>query len=95
MSGISNLSLHLRPLFSPLGFNEDTLLRAAGAVQIIQDLIRKQTKVNPGWPWGSWPYGDQTQDQAWVSRGVFDFNNFYMNWYGVEGSWDDGATGDW
>jgi len=49
-----------------VGFSEDTLLRAAGAVQKLTNTSREEW----GEPWGEPPYGDDPSDQEMIKRGV-------------------------
>ena len=67
------------------GWSADALLRGAGGYQIYSDLLQYGTKNNPGWPWGSNPYGDQPPDQTWIKEGIKDYYKLYNS--GGGGSW--------
>jgi hypothetical protein len=56
------------------GFPGETLLRAAGAVQLLQSGSEGH---GPGNPFGSPPYGDYPTDQAYIRQGIEYFDRNY------------------
>jgi len=51
----------------------NTLLRAAGGVQLIQHTMNARAHpLDPAWssPWGSAPFGDDPMDQAQIMSGI-------------------------
>jgi hypothetical protein len=57
------------------GLSSDSLLRAAGAVQILSHASQPEW----GHPWGEPPYGDDPKDQEQIQAGI-DYYDFNRNW---------------
>jgi len=66
------------------GYDLETLLRAAGAVQVAVDLkhwvgrgFRGPIQSGEGMPWSGKPYGDQPIDGHWIILGYLYYYQHY------------------